>query len=283
MKDKIYNGDIKSIITEMVMKSPLDLLFKKGILLRERHLNVLLKDLKFLVRPKVKVMEDYIAFNGIYNHPLFMLIFNQKVFLSELISDKTIRLHMTNDNLNKHNNSIKINLSNMNELIRFLDIQKNVNILNELTLDNINIKSGSISLSSTDKIDIAIKEDFINHIIEEELTGKFGIKMLHIRLEDGYINATGTIVLPEFEVSFNKNIRVIDVDLYHNKYIEIEFDEQNFVHDKVAIAIHIDRIKGINKAMDNQLYKQLIDKILFHKNIHMKIDKEEEGIIFTHK
>lgn len=282
MKDEIYNGDIKSIVTEMVMKSPLDLLFKKGILLRERHLNALLRDLKFLVRPKVKVMDGYLAFSGIYDYPLFMLIFNQKVFINELISEKTMRLHMTNDNLN-NKNSMKINLSKMNGLNKFIDIQKNINILNELTLDRINIKCGYISLSSADKIDIAIKEDFINHIIEEELTGKFGIKMLHIRLEEGCINATGTIVLPEIEISFNKNMRVINLDLYNDQFIEIEFDEQNLVHDKVAGAIHIDRIKGINKAMDNQLYKQLIDKILFHKNIHIKIDKEQEGILVSHK
>ena len=283
MKGGIYNGDTKSIVKEMVMKSPLDLLFKKGILLRERHINALLRDIAFLVRPKVKAMEGYIAFSGIYDHPLFMLIFNQKIFLNELILEKTLRLHLINDNFNNNINSMKIDLSKLKGLNKFLGIQKNINILNELTLDRINIKFGYICLSLADKIDIVIKEDFINHIIEEELTGKFGIKMLHIRFDEGYMNATGAIVLPEMEISFNKNMRIVDVDLYNNQYIEIEFHEQNFLNDNIASAIHIDRIKGINRAMDNQLYRQLIDKILFHKKIHIKIDKEQEGILVSHK
>jgi hypothetical protein len=116
-------------------------------------------------------------------------------------------------------NIIRINLEEIKGFDEYIFYQNKIKILKELTLDTININCGNIILSSFEKIDITIKERFINEFIQEEFLGRYGLGVININCEDGYLRVNGEITILEQEISFDKNIKITNVDLYNHKYI----------------------------------------------------------------
>lgn len=254
-----------------------------------------INSIKKFVTAKVAVKDGYLNIIGKASIEMMELDFSQNLYLDKHISlkSKSVSIRCTDaigKNSNKAKNIVVIDLNKFNGIKEYIVNLRDMNIIKELSLDSIEAFNGSIKLTSSNKLELTIKEEFFQKILNEEIVEKQNmIEYLHIFMRDGYLNVKGKINIPELQVEFNKDFKITKANFMKDEYIEIEIDDfepQENIDDgikAITCTLYLNKIKAVSEVLDHPVVKGILEKFALTDKHEIRCIEDQEAIVIYKK
>lgn len=268
---KAMTKDIAPVLKKMLLELPKDLIRGK-IILRAVHLNSLVDNLNIFQDSLITIHNDYVNFKGLFTFTYGIIEFTQRIFLDDKFGDSDYSLYLINDKDKK--STITLKLENIEYFNQYLNLYQDNKILNNLTIDDIKVSSGKLSLISTEKIEISIDEKLINSSIKNIPLEKFGINNVYLSLNEDCITINANYSCNGIDAVIKKNLKITKVDIYKSKLMVLEFDDYNQGNDRISVGINYNIIEKIHNK-----FLELVIKLILNKNKKVRLDEEKERII----